>query len=257
MVRFLLTFSLDRSNTIIYYVISSALTTSYMDNTLLESFIERKAKAYAEPSRRGMSKGQRMGFSKKKYLATLYMLTADKQITMAMELGISYGLLRKWNTEGPFKAMVRQHCREFADTFVKYVVERYEQQENARNEYLNSSRAAVPSSSPFRDSRDYSPELLAEIFNAVVAYAQRTELERSPTEALGVVLAFLAMMVPVVGEKTSKEIMKNAGIDFTVVARQLKLQALGRVKEIILKHNITDDERKEAYYLLTELGTII
>ncbi len=113
-----------------------------MDNTLLESFIEQKAKAYTEPSRRGMSKGQRIGFSKKKYLATLYMLTADKQITMAMELGISYGLLRKWKTEESFMAMVRKHCREFADIFVKYVSERYEQQENARNEYLNSSQAA-------------------------------------------------------------------------------------------------------------------
>ena len=228
-----------------------------MDNTLLESFIEQKAKAYAEPSRRGMSKGQRIGFSKKKYLATLYMLTADKQITMAMELGISYGLLRKWKTEESFMAMVRKHCREFADIFVKYVLERYEQQENARNEYLNSSQAAVPSSSPFRDSRDYSPELLAEILKSVVDFAQRAEKEDAFTIAFAMLSAFLELVAQAIGPKALEEMSRKTGIDLTILARGLKLGVIERVKDILMKTGIADDERKKAYSLLTGLEKII
>ncbi|MEW6586065.1 MAG: hypothetical protein AB1442_10705 [Nitrospirota bacterium] len=228
-----------------------------MDNTLLESFIEQKAKAYAEPSQRGMSKGQRLGFSKKKYLATLYMLTADKQITMAMELGISYGLLRKWKTEKPFRATVRKHCKEFADTFIKYVSERYEQQENVRNEDLNSSGAAVRDENPFRDSGNYSPELLAGILKSVVDVAERAEKEDAFPDAFALLCSFLKLVAPAIAEKALKEMSRNAGIDLTILARGLKLGVIERVKEILVKADIADDERKEACYLLTELGTII
>lgn len=228
-----------------------------MENTPLENFIEQKARAYAEPSRKGASRGQRIGFSKKKYLATLYMLTADKQITLAMELGISYGLLRKWNTEGPFSAMVGKHCREFADTFVKYVLERYGQQENARNEYLNRSQATVQSSNPFRDSGDYSPELLAEMLKSVVDFAERAEKEDAFPVAFALLSSFLRLVAPAIGEKALKEMSRNAGIDLAILARGLKLGVIERAKEIVLNPGITDHERREAYYLLTELETII
>ena len=228
-----------------------------VDDTLLESFIERKAKAYAEPSRKGTPRGGTLGFSKKKYLATLYMLTADKQITMAMELGISYGLLRKWKTEKPFSAMVRKHCKEFADTFIQYVLERYEQQEDARNEYLNSSRAAVRDNNPFRDSGDYSPELLAGMLKAVVDVAERAEKEDAFPVAFALLSSFLRLVAPAIAEKALKEISRNAGIDLTILARGLKLGVIERVKEILVKPDIEDDERKEACYLLTKLGTII
>lgn len=251
-----MTFLLDISNTIIYYVISLLVIGSYMENTPLENFIEQKARAYAEPSRKGASRGHRIGFSKKKYLATLSMLTADKQITMAMELGISYGLLRKWNTEGPFRAMVGKHCREFADIFVKYVLEGYGQQENARNEYLNRNQT-VQSSNPFRDSSDYSPELLAEMLKSVVDFAERAEKEDAFPVAFALFSSFLRLVAPAIGEKALKEMSRNAGIDLTILARGLKLGVIERAKEIVLNPDITDHERREAYRLLTELGTII
>jgi hypothetical protein len=228
-----------------------------MENTPLENFIEQKARAYAEPSRKEASRGQRIGFSKKKHLATLSMLTADKQITMAMELGISYGLLRKWNTEGPFRAMVGKHCREFADTFVKYVLERYGQQENARNEYLNRSQATVQSGNPFRDSGDYSPELLAEMLKSVVDFAERAEKEDAFPVAFALFSSFLRLVAPAIGEKALKEMSRNAGIDLAILARGLKLGVIERAKEIVLNPGITDHERREAFYLLTELETII
>ena len=213
-----------------------------MDLTLLESFIERKTRAYAEPSRRGTSKGEPVGFSRKKYLATLYMLTADKQITIAMELGISYGLLRKWNTEKPFRAMLRKHCREFADIFVRYVVDTYERQEKAREGYL--------------DSRDYSPELLAEILKSAVNFAEKAEKVDAFARAFAMLSAFLEL-VTAIGPKAVEEISRKAGIDLLVLARGVKLGAIERVKNLLMKKGIDNDERTEACYLLDQLKKTI
>ncbi len=228
-----------------------------MENTLLESFIEEQTRAYVEPGRRGTSRGRRIGFSRKKYLATLYMLTADKQITVATELGISYGLLRKWNTEGPFRGMIRKHCREFADAFVKCILQSYEQHKNERNEYLNRGQAAARGSNPFRDSRDYSPELLTEILKSVVDFAERAEKEDAFPVAFTLLSSFLTLVAPAIGETVLKEMGRNAGIDLAILARGLKLGVIERAKEIVLSPGITDHERREAYYLLTELETII
>jgi hypothetical protein len=224
-----------------------------MDDTLLESFIARKAGAYSEPSRRGTSKGHGIGFSKKKYLASLYMLTSDKRITIAMELGVSYGLLRKWNTEGPFRAAVREGCVEFADAFVKCVLEGYKQHE--KGPY--NSQTAVRSSDPFRDSGDYSPELLAEILKTTVDHAQHVEKEVSFAEALGVLIPVLAIIAPAMKEKTLAEVNENAGIDLIALKKGLRLGVIERVQEILAKPDSSPDERKEAHHLLTELESII
>lgn len=228
-----------------------------MNKTLLEGFIERKASQYVELSRSGTPKGRTIGFSKKKYLATLYMLTDDKQITIAMELGISYGLLRKWKTEGTFNAMFTRHCREFAEIFIKYILERHDQQAKALSEASNSSQASVQSNNPFGDSSDYSPHLLAEILKSVVDFAERYEKEDDFPKAFAVLSAFLKLVAPAIREKALKEIDRNAGIDLTILARGLKLGVIERVKEILLKPEITADRRREACYLLTELGVII
>jgi hypothetical protein len=228
-----------------------------MDNTLLENFIQRKVKAFTEVSRKGTSKGETIGFSRKKFLATLYMLTADRQITIATELGISYGLLRKWNTEGPFRTMVRKHCREFAETFVRYVSDRHERQEDTRFDYLNGGKAANRISDPFRDGSDYSPELLAEILKSVVDFAERAEREDAFPVAFALVSTFLKLVAPSIGDKALKKISKKAGIDLLILARGLKLGVIERAKEILMKPAITDHERSEVYYLLTELGTIV
>lgn len=203
-----------------------------MDQTLLENFIERKKNAYPTPL-----KGLRNRFSRKKYLATLYALTSDKQITTAMELGVSYGLLRKWKTEGHFRAVVRRHCEEFAEDFIKHILQK-------RDDTI-------------RDIGSYSHELLAGLLKGVVGYAQGLEKEGAYLEAFSLLSAFLRITFPSVGEKAMAEISRVAGIDLFVLARGMKLGAIERVKEILSRPHITDAGRKEAVSLLGELGAII
>jgi hypothetical protein len=216
-----------------------------------------------EPSRRGASRGEPLGFSKKKYIATLYFLTAEKQISIAMEQGLSYGLLRKWKTEEPFKTLVRKHCQEFADAFIEHVLERYEKKRRWHKENPdvrlteNVNRTPGQSDDAFRDSGDYSPDLQAEILRAVVTYAQKAEKTQSFSEAFTVLSAFLAIIAPAVKEKAMREIVRHAGIDLSALARGLKLGVVERVKEVIVKEHITVAEREDAYYLLTELEAII
>lgn len=227
-----------------------------MENTLLESFVERKIKTYSEPSRRGGMRGEPIGFSKKKYLATLYMLTADKQITKAMELGISYGLLRKWNTENAFRDLAGKHRREFADTFVRHILERHAHRESA-HDGLSDKPMSVVSSSLLRDAGDYSPQLLAEILKSVVALAEKAEKEGNIPTAFALLSAFMKLAAQADGGDALKELSRNAGIDLTTLAKGLKTGIIGRVKQILLKPGAGERDRNEAYRLLTDLENII
>ncbi|MDY6862953.1 MAG: hypothetical protein SVR08_11885 [Spirochaetota bacterium] len=80
---------------------------------LLAKFIAEKIRSYVEPQRKGTPKGEPIGFSKKKYMASLLMMTGFNQKIIASDLGVSYGLLRNWNTEKPFKKLVEKHNKEF------------------------------------------------------------------------------------------------------------------------------------------------
>jgi hypothetical protein len=82
-------------------------------------FINQKLREYWEPSRKGTTRGEKIGFSRDKYRAVL--LTVRNNILghsqdlkeLAKELGVPYGTLRNWQSEGEFKALVRQHQEEF------------------------------------------------------------------------------------------------------------------------------------------------
>lgn len=87
-------------------------------STILTEFITKKINTYKEPQRKGTPKGKPVGFSKLKYAATLFMLLKYNQKKIAQMLGISFGLLRKWNTEEPFVKQVMAHCQELTSTVV-------------------------------------------------------------------------------------------------------------------------------------------
>ena len=65
----------------------------------LTDFIASKLKKYIEPQRQRTPRGETIGLSKKKYHASLLMLTNKRQKDIAGETKSSYGLVRKWNTE--------------------------------------------------------------------------------------------------------------------------------------------------------------
>jgi len=83
--------------------------------SLLGKFIRSKFDKYREPERKGIPRGEKIGFSKKKFYASLLMLLNYKQSKIADKVGISHSLLRKWNTEKEFKEQVDKNCYEFID----------------------------------------------------------------------------------------------------------------------------------------------
>jgi hypothetical protein len=92
---------------------------------LLSRFIKEKAGNYSEPIRRGTPRGEVIGFSSKKYAASLLILTSSDLKLLSQKLGISYGLLRKWRTEGLFKKQIEEHEREFAAIFIDHLLEKW------------------------------------------------------------------------------------------------------------------------------------
>jgi HD-like signal output (HDOD) protein len=88
-------------------------------NKILEQFIEEKTKSYTEPQRKGVPKGDPIGFSLIKYKATLHMLEEKKMKEVADDIGVSYTVLRRWNTETEFGEMIDKHKKEFVDFFHK------------------------------------------------------------------------------------------------------------------------------------------
>jgi hypothetical protein len=224
-----------------------------MESTLLERFIDERKTLYAEPSRKGLPKGEPIGFSRKKYLASLYMLTADKQITVAMELGISYGLVRKWNTERAFTSLIRKHCREFANTFVRHLSERYARQGTAPGEAQDRGKPGLPGSRSFSDAGNYGPSLMAEVLKAVVNAAQKAEEEGAFVRGFTILSSFLEQIVPLMEPGRLEEIGRKAGIDIVVLERGVKLGVIERVKRFVMKKEPEDAERAEVCQLLDQL----
>jgi len=83
-------------------------------STLLSEFINTKINAYQEPVREGTPKGEAIGFSRKKYVANLFMMTNLTQKEIAKKSGVSFGSLRNCNMQEPFKKMLEKNCLEFA-----------------------------------------------------------------------------------------------------------------------------------------------
>lgn len=89
--------------------------------SLLEKFLFDKRFNYSEPQKKDIPRGDPIGFSKQKYFASLLLLTNLKQKQIAETLKISHGVLRKWNTEEDFKAMVDKHCQEFLKIVLEFI----------------------------------------------------------------------------------------------------------------------------------------
>jgi hypothetical protein len=97
----------------------------------LEEFVRRKHQEYQEPQREGTPRGEPVGLSKNKHLAALWCLSGLELKEIARNVGVSYGLLRKWRTEGPFKETIKKLVDEFVQTVIGYLKENHaEVQEN-------------------------------------------------------------------------------------------------------------------------------
>jgi hypothetical protein len=66
-----------------------------------------------------------VGLSKKKHLVALWCLSSLELKEIARNVGVSYGLLRKWRTEGLFKETIKKLVDEFVQTVIGYLKENH------------------------------------------------------------------------------------------------------------------------------------
>jgi hypothetical protein len=79
----------------------------------LVSFCSQKLSNFQDPERKGTPKGDPIGFGRDKYHCALLSLTNLSLIEISEKVGVSYGVLRKWNHEQDFKDQVNNFVREF------------------------------------------------------------------------------------------------------------------------------------------------
>lgn len=143
----------------------SAQKPSYLD-----SFFMEKIKNYQEPQRKGTPKGEPIGLSTQKYYAALLMLKDVPIKELSKSVRVSYGLLRKWRTEKPFKEQIAQLESVFMNELITHLGWRGEMQKKLSDDYFEKSIDYIATNPPpeltwneFRDLIHYSPHLIASI----------------------------------------------------------------------------------------------
>src|SRR4030042_1763782 len=121
---------------------------------LLLRFIKEKRESYVEPSRKGTPRGEIIGLSLEKYMASLFMLTSMNLKRINERSKVSYGLIRKWRTETPFKGQIEKHIMEFVPIFIGYQLKRWTKKDEVFREYYGSGDFP-----PEYDLKDYEVNL--------------------------------------------------------------------------------------------------
>jgi hypothetical protein len=107
--------------------------------TIVTQFQDEILKEHREPERQGVSKGDPIGFSwDKKGAALQVAITQKGKKQIAAELEISYSVLRKWETEDSFKALMKYYVSEFGP----FVAEQAQQRQIKPGEWEEFSPAA-------------------------------------------------------------------------------------------------------------------
>ena len=209
--------------------------------TLLDEFLSNKIERYKEPQRKGTPKGELIGFSKAKYSVILYSLTSMKLADLSKKTGVSYGVLRKWRTEKPFKDEVKKIEREYAKHFYNYLWGR----EACIDEGMSFTRPKknpTPVSPDYKlgRSRDYSLELCAEIENYIISF--KMPVDRAGTSSLRKFLCAikaLYFLYPKEGGEELESKIKRGGEPFI-------LWFLEDIKKFIQYKNPSEEEREMA-----------
>ena len=121
---------------------------------LLLRFIKEKRESYVEPSRKGTPRGEIIGLSSEKYMASLFMLTSMDLKRISERSKVSYGLIRKWRTETFFKGQIEKHIMEFVPLFIGYQIKRWVEKDEFFGEYYEATDFP-----PEYDLKDYEPNL--------------------------------------------------------------------------------------------------
>lgn len=223
--------------------------------TLLGSFVHERTRRYLEPSREGTPRGKTIGFSGVKYGATLYGLTNIKQKEIAEHLEVSHGLLRKWNTEEPFKAMVDKHCREFAEVFIRNMRDRIKQRETQNDVYLGKSLQEIASQDipslnyeEISDARSYSNKVYSYITLALIAVVDKSISENDVTLSLEIYCMIDALKFFREGKKSERS--ENDIKISNRLSKSLEKEGI----EILLKPDLSEEDRKSLLSIIKVLA---
>jgi hypothetical protein len=93
-----------------------------LGDTLLGKFASEKIRCYVVPKKKGIPKGQRIGFSFQKYLASLLVLSSTPLKEIAKDF-VSYDLLRQWVIDTDFRNLVEEHIKEFSALWIDEVLQ--------------------------------------------------------------------------------------------------------------------------------------
>ena len=110
------------------------------EKSLLQDFITGEIENFQDPERRGVRKGEKIGFTKNKSIACLLtglLNTTPKKL--AGEYGknlFTYALLRKWRSEPEFKTEAENFATEFALRLVQYITDEIYKSNEEFDEYL-------------------------------------------------------------------------------------------------------------------------
>jgi len=89
----------------------------------LQDFIDQSLSDYVEPTREGTARGERIGYSRQKFHASILMaLSSLKEKEIAQRLKVSYGLTRQWSIDREFSKMMQQHVVDFGTYFEEEIL---------------------------------------------------------------------------------------------------------------------------------------
>jgi hypothetical protein len=117
------------------------LTIEYMQDRISE---------HGDPVRVGTARGEKIGLSQKKFIASLLVALLNYSLKKITEeygesVSFSYGLLRKWKTEDDFKDAIIQHQKGCAEEIAKYIESRVHNFMDDVKNYENGKSNNIPS----------------------------------------------------------------------------------------------------------------
>jgi hypothetical protein len=214
---------------------------------LLADLINERASTYVEPSRKGTSRGQAIGFPREKYVAALLYLTNFPLEHQAKALKVSHGLLRKWRTEKKFWDVVGDHLQELSKRFWSVIKDHVEKEKVLWEKFAElpleqQANFEIPSLpyTEFEDSFLYNPHMSPHNFRTPFA---KSSFELSDDE----------LMIFLEGDNVARMVgwmRAKSADDFRAGLKRHFSPTIVALKNLFIKDELTIDERKRGIFLL-------
>jgi hypothetical protein len=215
-------------------------------DTLFSEYLIYKIDNYVEPWRMGTPKGDPIGISRIKYQACLFMLTSLMQKVIAEKLNISFGVLRKWNTESEFKTTLTQHCKEFVDKCARYMNDTIDDSiQIARDiERHETNAMALTKFDKMEDNEMYGKCIRERLRDNIYEMINRT-----PKYDKAIIMQYYLINTYFNKNKTQPKAFK-------LYQRSLAESMLTRLRHI-LTNNLYEQRKAEADFIISKLETYI